>query len=145
MTEQEIEDMGPALADFLEEYLFCCGYTQTFAHLGVYCRALLSDMKRKTAEPIALAAGIPVRTLQEFLRDHLWGEDQVRDLLQQGVAAKLPSLPADGTGTVGIIDETGIAKKGTKTPGVQRQHCGELGKVDNCIVTVHLGVVRASL
>jgi SRSO17 transposase len=25
---------------------------------------------------------------------------------------------------------------------VQRQHCGELGKIDNCIVTVHFGVVR---
>src|SRR5207245_6591842 len=32
-----------------------------------------------------------------------------------------------------------FVKKGDKTPGVQRQHCGAVGKQDNCIVTVHLG------
>ena len=30
-------------------------------------------------------------------------------------------------------------KKGDKTPGVQRQHLGCVGKIDNGIVTVHLG------
>src|SRR5207244_703153 len=45
-------------------------------------------------------------------------------------------------GTVGLVDETGTLKKGTKTPGVQRQWCGERGKKENCIVTVHLGVAR---
>jgi SRSO17 transposase len=48
------------------------------------------------------------------------------------------SEPAGGVGVVGWIDETGVAKKGHKTPGVQRQYCGSTGKVDNCIVTVHL-------
>lgn len=142
MTEQQIEDLGPALADFLNQFLFCCGYTQTFAHLGVYCRGLLSNLERKTCEPIALAAGLPVRTLQEFLRDHGWDQDQVRDLLQQDFAFTLPQRPADSLGTIGLIDETGVAKKGSLTPGVQRQWCGELGKKDNCIVTVHLGVAR---
>jgi SRSO17 transposase len=142
MTEEQIEALGPALADFLRQYLFCCGYTQTFAHLGVYCRGLLSNLERKTCEPIALAAGVPVRTLQEFLRDHDWDEDEARDLLGQHVAATLADLPDEGTGTIGLIDETGTAKKGSKTPGVQRQWCGELGKTDNCVVTVHLGVVR---
>ncbi len=40
--------------------------------------------------------------------------------------------------SIGIIDETSFAKKGDKTPGVQRQWCGESGKTDNCTVTVHL-------
>jgi hypothetical protein len=39
---------------------------------------------------------------------------------------------------VGIIDETSYSKKGNKTPGVKRQHCGATGKKDNCAVTVHL-------
>ena len=60
---------------------------------------ILSDLERKTAEPIALAAGIPVRTFQEFLRDHDWDEDRVRDLLQQHVVATLSELPDDGLGT----------------------------------------------
>src|SRR5262249_28761856 len=92
--------------------------------------------------PIALAAGIPVRTLQEFLKDHDWDQDQVRDLLQREVGATLAHLPAADLGTLGIVDETGTAKKGTKTPGVQRQGCAELGKPDTCIVTVPLGVAR---
>jgi SRSO17 transposase len=142
MTADQIEALGPALADFLDQFLFCCGYTQTFAHLGAYCRGLLSDLERKTVEPSARAAGIPVRTLQEFLKDHDWDQDRVRDLLQRHVAAVLADLPDDEVGTLGILDETGTAKKGSKTPGVQRQWCGELGKTDNCIVTVHLGVAR---
>lgn len=142
MTEEQIEALGPALADFLDRYLFCCGYTQTFAHLGVYCRGLLSDLERKSCEPIALAAGVPVRTLQEFLRDHEWDQDRVRDKLQEQAASTLAEQPSDDLGNIGIVDETGTAKKGKKTPGVQRQHCGELGKTENCIVTVHLGVAR---
>jgi SRSO17 transposase len=39
---------------------------------------------------------------------------------------------------VGIIDETSAVKKGDKTPGVQRQYLGTVGKKDNGIVTVHL-------
>jgi SRSO17 transposase len=63
-------------------------------------------------------------------------------MLQRHVAERLRELPADDLGTVGIIDETGTPKKGTKTPGIQRQWCGNTGKIDNCIVTVHLGVAR---
>jgi SRSO17 transposase len=142
MTPEQIEQLGPALAAYLQPFLFCCAYTQTFDLLGVYCRGLLSDLKRKTCEPVALYAGVAVRTLQEFLKDHVWSFDQVRTLLQQQVATTLPDRPADDLGTVGLVDETGTRKQGTKTPGVQRQWCGELGKTENCIVTVHLGVAR---
>src|SRR5215831_264250 len=142
MTPEQIEELGPAFADYLRQFLFCCDYTQTFDLLGVYCRGLLSDLPRKSAEPIALASGTAVRTLQEFLKDHAWSYRGVRTLLQEHVAQLLPTLPADDLGTLGVFDETGTAKKGTKTPGVQRQYCGELGKTDNCIVTVHLGVAR---
>ncbi len=100
-------------------------------------------MPRKTIEPIALAAGTPVRTLQEFLKDHVWDEAAVRDLLHQHTAELLPDLPDDGLGTVGLIDETSVRKQGTKTPGVQRQYLGCQGKVENGIVTVHLGVCKA--
>jgi SRSO17 transposase len=143
MTDQQLADLGPALARFLDRFLFCCAYTQTFGHLTTYVRGLLSDLPRKSVEPIALRAGTPVRTLQEFLRDHAWDFAAVRDGLQRHAAGLLPSLPnADGLGSVGLIDETSAAKSGTKTPGVQRQYLGCLGKVENGIVTVHLGVCR---
>jgi SRSO17 transposase len=142
MTSEQIEALGPALSCFLEQFLFCCGDTRTFDHMGTYCQGLLSDLARKSVEPIALAGGTAVRTLQEFLRDHAWRQNDVRDLLQQHVAQQLAQQPGDDLGTVGIIDESGTPKKGTQTPGVQRQWCGATGKKDNCIVTVHLGVAR---
>lgn len=33
----------------------------------------------------------------------------------------------------------GYPKKGNKTAGVGRQYCGQTGKIDNCVVAVHLG------
>src|SRR3712207_5818445 len=140
MTPEQIEALGPAFADYLRQFLFCCEYTQTFHLLEVYCRGLLSDLPRKSAEPIALAAGTAVRTLQEFLKDHVWHYRLARDTLIEHVATTLPQVAADDRGTVGLIDETSTIKKGTKTPGVQRQYCGERGKKENCIVTVHFGV-----
>src|SRR5437588_3740187 len=119
MTEQQLHALEPALAGFLRRFLFCCAYTQTFGHLGTYVRGLLADLPRKSVEPIALQAGTPVRTLQEFLKDHDWDADQVRDLLQQHLAGVLAGLPADGLGTVGLVDETSSRKHGAKTPGVQ--------------------------
>ena len=145
MTEEQLQGLEPALANYLDKFLFCCDYTQTFAHLGTYVRGLLSDLPRKSVEPIALRAGTPVRTLQEFLRDHVWSFAQVRDNLQSHVAALLPTVAsADDLGTVGLIDETSAAKQGRHTPGVARQYLGCLGKVDNGIVTVHLGVCRGT-
>jgi SRSO17 transposase len=143
MTEQQLRALGPALVGYLDRFLFCCDYTQTFAHLGTYTRGLLSDLKRKNVQAIALKAGTPVRSLQEFLRDHVWDFDRVKQLHQQHTALRLqqPDEP-NGLGTVGLIDETSAAKKGDKSPGVQRQHLGCLGKIDNGIVTVHLGVCR---
>lgn len=144
MTPEQIEALGPAFADYLQQFFFCCDYTQTFHLLTVYCRGLLSDLPRKSVEPIALASGTAVRTLQEFLKDHLWSRPRARDTLIEHVADILDQLPDDDLGTVGIVDETGTVKKGTKTPGVQRQWCGEVGKKENCIVTVHLAVAKGS-
>jgi SRSO17 transposase len=144
MTEAEVRALGPALASYLDDYLFCCRYTQTFAHLGTYVGGLLSDLPRKTCEPIALRAGTPVRTLQEFLRDHAWSFEAVRDRYQGHVAAVLPRLGGDDLGTVGLLDETSAAKSGDKTPGVARQYLGCQGKVDNGIVTVHLGACKGT-
>jgi SRSO17 transposase len=54
----------------------------------------------------------------------------------------LPSVPGDELGLVGLIDETSAVKDGSKTPGVQRQYLGCVGKVENGIVTVHIGLCK---
>ena len=144
MTDQEIAALGPAFAAYLRRFRRCFRQERTANHFDTYCRGLLSDMPRKRVEPIALAAGTAVRTLQEFLTHHAWDEAAMRDELQRRVVREhLPppgARPRGDVGTVGWVDETSVAKKGDKTPGVQRQYCGASGKIDNCIVTVHLAV-----
>jgi len=142
MTTEQVTALGPAFVRYLRDFRPCFVTARTFGHLGTYCRGLLSDLARKSVEPIALAAGCAVRTLQEFLSQHVWDDGRMRDEIQRRVAREhLPApgdKPVDGVGTVGWIDETGVAKRGDKTPGVQRQYCGASGKIDNCVVSVHL-------
>jgi SRSO17 transposase len=144
MTPEEIAGLGTALSQFLRTFHGCFFECRLLDHFEVYCRGLLSDMGRKTAEPIALAAGNTVRALQLFLTQRVWDHGRLRDLLQQRIAqqhAPPPGQPlsVDDPGVIGLIDETSAVKKGTETPGVQRQYCGAVGKLENCIVTVHLG------
>jgi SRSO17 transposase len=142
MTEQEIAGLGPAFAAYLGRYRSCFLQKRTSAHFDNYCRGLLSDLPRKTVEPIALEAGTAVRTLQEFLTTAHWDQDRMRDLLQRQLADAIAALPSDTLGTVGVIDETSCRKWGNETPGVRRQYLGCVGKVDNGIVTVHVGVAK---
>lgn len=140
MTPQEIARLGPALAAELSRYRGCFLQKRSAAHFDTYCRGLLSDLPRKSIEPIALEAGTAVRTLQEFLATTLWQHLGARDLLQQRLGAAAAEQPTDDLGTVGLIDETSAVKKGDQTPGVQRQYLGCVGKTENGIVTVHVGL-----
>ncbi|HZY87105.1 MAG TPA: IS701 family transposase [Gemmataceae bacterium] len=142
MTEQQIAELGPAFAHFLGRFGRFFAQRRTAGHCRDFCRGLLSDLPRKSVEPIALAAGTAARTLQEFLTTATWDHLGLRDALQQHLAARLPALPDDGLGMVGILDETSARKQGDKTPGAHRQHLGCVGKLDNGIVTVHLAVAR---
>ena len=148
MTAEQVAELGPAFTEYLRHFRPCFVTGNTFAHLGTYCRGLLSDLDRKSVEPIALAAGAAVRTLQEFLTHHVWDHDALLARLQRRIVADHLPAPGPGSGgggddelgVIGLVDETSVPKKGDKTPGVQRQYCGALGKVENCIVTVHLAV-----
>jgi SRSO17 transposase len=134
MDAVQIRNLKPRLAKYVSRYDDCFARRDTREHLSVYVEGQLSDVPQKSVEPMALRAGIPPRTLQEFLARYKWDEDQMRRRVQEIVAREHASPRS-----IGIIDETSDQKKGTKTPGVQRQHCGAAGKQDNCIVTVHLG------
>ena len=137
MDVAKIRSLEPKLVEFLGLFHDCFDRKDTRAHLGVYVRGQLSELPEKSVEPIALDAGVAPRTLQEFLSQLRWQEDRLCDRLQQLVATE-----HQGPHVVGTFDETSDPKKGDKTPGVQKQWCGRLGKTENCIVTVHLGFAR---
>ena len=144
MTEQEITALGPAFGSYLRRYRVHFAQDRTAKHFDTYCRGLLSDLPRKSIEPIALAAGTAVRTLQEFAVTSDWEYSSARDTFQTHLRTVLADLPTDPLGTIGVIDETSCRKWGEHTPGVQRQYLGCVGKVDNGIVTVHVGVAKGT-
>lgn len=137
MDVQQLRKLKPRLRQFLKRFDDCFPRKDTRAHLPVYISGQLSDLPEKSVEPIALNAGVAPRTLQEFLSQHAWDHDKARDRLQQIVRDEHA-----GPHAIAIFDETSDVKKGDKTPGVQRQWCGAVGKTENCIVTVHLAYAR---
>jgi SRSO17 transposase len=137
MDAETLKSFLPEFTRFIGRFADCFCDHRCREHLPVYIRGQLSNLDRKSVEPIALASGVATRTLQEFLSQLSWDHERMLDQLQQIVAVE-----HGGSGSVGLLDETSFVKKGTKTPGVQRQWCGTLGKVDNCVVTVHLGIAR---
>ena len=145
MTDEQIRDLAPAFSSYLRPYHPFCNQQRTSRHLDSYCRALLSEASRKTVEPNALASGTAVRTLQKFLTTTCWDHHALRDELQSRMGRTLRELPShDGLGTVGVVDETSVVKKGDQTPGVQRQYPGCVGKVENGLVTVHPAATRGA-
>lgn len=134
MDAKQIRQLEPELMRYLEQFSDCFRRCDTRAHFPIYIRGQLSELPRKSVEPMALAVGTSVRTLQEFLTHLKRDEERMRERLQSIVAREHAHAES-----IGIIDETGWVKKGDRTPGVQRQYCGSVGKRENSIITVHLG------
>jgi SRSO17 transposase len=94
----------------------------------------LIQAKKKNMERMAEA--VPHsddQVLQHFLTNSGWNDQLVIDQLAQ----EANPLIGGKKDSCLIIDESGIPKKGTKSVGVTRQWCGQLGKVENCQVGVY--------
>jgi len=133
MDADQIRSLRPAMAAFALDFRDCFKREATFEHFQRYLLGLQTELNRKSIEPIALAAGVAVRTLQEFLQFFKWDHAQVNARMQQRVMDYHGSEQA-----IGVLDPSAHAKRGDKTPGVQRQWCGETGKTDNCVIGHHL-------
>lgn len=140
MEAEDIKRLRPVLKDFLGRFADCLERDSNRAHFEAYINGQFSDLERKNVEAIANGQGVNPRTLQEFLASYEWDHARVRQRVAEIVASDFSET--GGRGAIGIIDETSFVKKGDKTPGVQRQHCGAVGKHENCIVTVHLAYAR---
>jgi len=102
---------------------------------SAYLRGLLAPVERKNGWQLAEAAGdASPDGVQDFLSRMRWDADAVRDDLQAYTAEQLGD-----SGAVLVLDETGFLKKGAKSAGVQRQHSGTAGRIENCQTGVFLG------
>jgi SRSO17 transposase len=108
----------------------------------VYLRGLITDGERKSIEPLSrrvplppeLVVKDPEQALQQFVSQSPWDEQAVWRRYRAAMAEAF----ADPTG-IFVIDDTTFPKQGKHSVGVQRQHCGALGKKANCqcAVSVH--------
>jgi len=133
MTLEQIAALGSKLSSFLALCSECFGRRDARGLLRVYVKGQLSNLHRKTAEAIALQFKTAPRTLQRFLESIKWDEEKLRDRCQQIVAKEHAHREA-----IGCVDESGTAKSGKETVGASRQWNGNRGKVDNCVVGVHI-------
>ena len=134
MDADRIGLLGRDLGVFLGAFADCFARSEGRDHLRRYVSGQVSDLHRKSVEPMADRAGIPPRTLQDFLAFHTWDHQRAADRLQQIVVEEHFDEQA-----IGLIDESSYAKRGDHTACVQRQYCGARGKIDNCVVSVALG------
>ena len=121
---------------FVDEY--CNSYQDLFVevrsfeafkhlHMGA-----IAELPRKSLPAIAKAVGLPnSQSLQQFLVHSPWEAGQLRkrrlELILKALKGRKLTL---------VIDETGDRKKGRSTDYVKRQYIGNLGKVENGIVSV---------
>lgn len=133
MTLEQIAALGRKLTSFLALFADCFGRREARDLLRVYVQGQLSNLHRKTAEAIALEFNTAPRTLQRFLESIKWDEEKLRVRCQQIVAQEHAHPEA-----IGCVDESGTSKSGHDTVAASRQWNGSRGKVDNCVVGVHL-------
>ncbi|MCH8840711.1 MAG: transposase [Planctomycetes bacterium] len=133
MTLEQIAALGRKVSWFLGLFADCFGRRDARRLLKVYVTGQLSNLRRKNVEAIALQAKTAPRTLQRFLESIKWDEQKLRNRCQQIIAKDHAHDEA-----IGCVDESGTAKSGQETVGVNRQWNGNRGKVDNCAVAVHL-------
>ena len=133
VSEDDVASCEGRLAAFLERYLPLFYRKEQRVNAGVVIRGLLSDLERKTCEPVAYREGRERKPIQFFVGRGLWDDEKVMGELRRHVAEDL----ADPEGVI-AFDSTGFPKKGTHSVGVKRQWCGRLGKTDNCQVGVFM-------
>lgn len=133
---KDLEACLDRLKDFVGPFVAQLPRSQLRSHGENFLRGLLSDLERKSTEPIAEREGKHRRGLQRFIGESPWDHVPLLDELNRQVVAEISS--AQGILT---LDGSSFPKKGEDSVGVARQWCGRLGKIDNCQTGVFLGYV----
>jgi SRSO17 transposase len=126
MTEAEITGQ---LQEYLNTYRGCFVRSQQMKYFESFEKGLLSNLERKSIEPIALSflGEKDVRGMQQFFTRSRGWDEAVRNHYKGQLAVRL----TDEKGFLSV-DESDFVKKGGESVGVARQYCGRLGKRESC-------------
>jgi SRSO17 transposase len=125
------------LVGFVAEMAAGLPHPRQRANALVYVRGLIEQGGRKSLQPTLFRLGEDAaryESLQQFLADSPWDPALLVRACAERVAPELAVA-------AWVVDDTGIPKDGSHSPGVKRQYSGTLGKIGNCQVTVSVHAV----
>jgi SRSO17 transposase len=131
LAPRDVEALVTDLAAYADSFLSRKDQAR-WAHR--YLQGLVSAHPRKSIEPMALAHGFPIRSMQAFIGASTW---RTAPLVQRHQLLVAQTLGEDDA--VILVDESGMPKQGQHSAAVAPQYCGALGKLANCQVGVFLG------
>ncbi len=132
-----VNKLPEMLTDYLKDYQDCFNRKEQAANGNIYVKGLLSNLDRKSAEPIALEYSDnpkAPRNLQFFMKNAMWDDKKAWEIYQKNMSALL----SEDNGML-TFDGSDFVKKGKSSVGVARQHCGAVGKTENCQAGVFAG------
>src|SRR3954469_2643768 len=134
MSPEEWAAVRGRLEEFAAEMFAPLARSDQRAKGQTYVRGLLLDGRRKSMQPMAERLGVDHQGLQQFVSSSTWVVEPVRErLARRAVEVIAPEA--------WVVDDTGLVKDGSASPGVARQYSGTLGKVGNCQVGVSVCAV----
>ena len=130
VTEEKITGL---LRQYVRSYERVIGNKTQRAHFENYLKGLMSNLRRKSVEPIALsiAGDRGVRPLQQFITRSTFDDFAVFNEYRRVTGGVMSA----GNGMLSV-DASDFVKKGKHSVGVSRQYSGRQGKTDNCQVGV---------
>jgi SRSO17 transposase len=130
------------VAEFVADVVDGLDHPRQREHAETYVRGLIGDGRRKSLQPTLFRLGAcglvgvdaGYQSVQQFLADSPWDPQLVIRACAERVAPQLEVA-------AWVVDDTGFAKDGRRSPGVQRQYSGTLGKIGNCQIGVSVHAV----
>ena len=120
--------------EFMAPLITGLGRSERRVAAARYVEGLLMPGHRKSIGPMAERLGVDAQSLQQFVTDSPWNDEELWTAIRQEIIPHLEPLEA------WVVDETGWVKQGAHSVGVAPQYCGAVGKRANCQVSVEVVV-----